>query len=283
MTNFDFVSVHGGHSGSFCGHASDSLEAVVKRYIELGFRWVCLTEHMPAEVPELSAPEEAAAGMTIAEQQLRFDAYFAEGRRLQQYYQDQIILLIGFETDAYTGYETAVSNLIARHQPDMLVGSVHHVHDLLFDDKLADYTKAARLSGGINALYCDYFDKQLALIERFKPTVVGHFDLIRIHDPDYTTRWQVPEIRERAIRNLDRIKALDLILDLNVRALAKGASEPYIAEPWMNYAIANDIKMATGDDSHGVASVGANLEQGVAVLQARGGHTNWPMPAKMRY
>ncbi|MCZ6839248.1 MAG: hypothetical protein O7G13_08210 [Alphaproteobacteria bacterium] len=32
-----YVSVHGGHSATFCSHAEDTLEKVVERYIELNF------------------------------------------------------------------------------------------------------------------------------------------------------------------------------------------------------------------------------------------------------
>ena len=49
----------------FCGHALDTLEGVVQRYVELGFDWICLTEHMPAEVQRLMAPEDAAAGLSV--------------------------------------------------------------------------------------------------------------------------------------------------------------------------------------------------------------------------
>ena len=196
---------------------------------------------------------------------------------------DQIDILVGFETDAYTGYESAVANLIARHKPDMIVGSVHHVHDLLFDDKLDDYKEAARISGSVESLYCDYFDKQLELIELFEPAVVGHFDLIRIHDPDYKQRLLVPEVRKRALRNLDRIKDLGLILDLNVRALSKGADEPYISASLLDYVIAEGIKVAPGDDSHGIDSVGANLIEGANMFAAAGGSTQWPKPALGRH
>ena len=133
MADIKLVSVHGGHSGSFCGHAIDTLEDIVERYIELGFEWICLTEHMPAEIARLMAPEEAAQGFDVAELQQRFDQYFVEARRLKALHQGKIEILVGFETDAYSGYEEAVANLISRHQPDMIVGSVHHVHDVLFD------------------------------------------------------------------------------------------------------------------------------------------------------
>lgn len=280
---FARVSVHGGHSGSFCGHATDTLADVVARYAATGFEWVCLTEHMIGNNEALLPPEEAASGLSLASLQKRFDDYFREARALQIKWAGQLEIFVGFETEAYTGYEVVVSELIKRHAPDLLVGSVHHMHDLLFDDKLADYQQAARLSGGINQLYCDYFDRQLELIERFQPAVVGHFDLIRIHDPDYRDRWEVPAVRDRGYRNLQRIKELGLILDLNVRALTKGAAEPYISAPFMAFAIREGVLMTTGDDSHGVASVGVGLEDGVAILKARGGSTNWAKPEPGRH
>ena len=132
-------------------------------------------------------------------------------------------------------------------------------------------------------LYCAYFDKQLELLERFEPAVVGHFDLIRIYDPDYAQRWSVPSIRDRAIRNLDRIKELDLILDFNLRALAKNAPEPYVCAPLLAYAIEHNIAIATGDDSHGVDSVGGFLDQGVGILKAAGGTTSWRKPPLQRH
>jgi len=283
MANIKLVSVHGGHSGGYCGHASDSLEAVVERYIELEFEWVCLTEHMPSFEKHLRAPEDIDSGRDVDELLYRFERYFEEGRRLKALHKDKIELLVGFETDAYSGYGEAVSKLISQHEPELIVGSVHHVHDLLFDGKYEDYAEAARLSGGIENLYCDYFDLQLELIERFEPAVVGHFDLIRIYDPDYLQRWEVVKIRDRALRNLDKIKKLGLMLDLNARALSKGATEPYISAPLMEYAIGEGILMSPGDDSHGVDSVAANLIEGANILKSRGGTTNWQKPAIGRH
>lgn len=282
MSTFSLVSVHGGHSGSFCGHADDTLEQIVSRYAELKFEWVCLTEHMPSEKLSLIAPEDAASGFAPEDLQRRFDEYFVEATRLKALYEGRMEIFVGFETDAYSGYEDAIENLLARHDFDMMVGSVHHVHDLLFDGDLEDYARAIELSGSIQQLYCDYFDVQLELINRFEPAVVGHFDLIRIHDAEYMDRWNDPKVRERAFRNLLRIKELNLILDLNVRSLSQGASEPYLSKPLMGFAIANEISMVPGDDSHGVESVGLNIGQGVEILVARGGSTTWTKPSVRR-
>jgi len=272
------VSVHGGHSGAFCSHAADRLEDVVARYVELGFEWICLTEHMPTENGRFVPREELQDGHDVAAIQDRFERYFAEARRLAELHRNDIEILVGFETEAYTGYRAEVRRLIARFDPDMIVGSVHHVHDWLIDGPREDYRRAVEASGGIDALYCDYFDAQLELIETFRPAVVGHFDLIRLNDPDYRERWTVPSIRDRALRNLERIRELGLILDLNVRAFAKGSPEPYPAAPWLKAAIDAGIAIVPGDDSHGVASVGRHLDDGVRALVAAGGATNWTKP-----
>ena len=272
------VSVHGGHSGTFCSHAEDTLEKVVERYIELNFDWICLTEHMPADNLSHLPVEEAGAGLDIPSLHHRFERYFREARRLADLHKDRIDILVGFETEAYSGYEDEVAGLIPRYNPDLIVGSVYHVHDVLFDSTVRNYRRAVEISGGIEALYCDYFDAQLELIETFQPAVVGHFDLIRIHDADYLERWEVSAIRDRALRNLERIKALGLILDFNVSALANGAAEPYVSAPWLKIAIQEGIAVVPGDDSHGVASVGNCMDDGISQLIAKGGSTNWEKP-----
>lgn len=280
---FTKVSVHGGHSGTYCSHAKDPLEAIVKRYVELGFDWFCLTEHMPPMNPSLMSPEETNEGYSCEELHVRFDNYFREAELLQKKYADQIEIYVGFETEAYSGYETLVQDLIDRHSPQMLVGSVHHLNDLMIDGPQEQYQKAVEVLGTIENLYCAYFDKQLELIERFRPSVIGHFDLIRMHDPDYLERWRVPEIKERALRNLKRIKELDLVLDLNVRSFTKKATEPYLSAPWMEVAIREEMKIALGDDSHSVANVGQYLNEGVAFFRKMGGKTTWSKPKLYEY
>ena len=275
----DYVSVHGGHSGEFCGHAVDRLADVVDAYEDAGYAWFCLTEHMAPMNERFIPDDERASSVTDLED--RFRRYFTEARRLQAEPR-RAEIFVGFETEAFTGYVETVSALIREHQPDVIVGSVHHVHDEPFDYSPACYERAVERAGGIVELYCDYFDLQFELIDAFKPTIVGHFDLIRIFDPDYKTRWAEPSIRERALRNLDRIGEIGAILDLNVRAMSKGADEPYLSAPWLRYAIENGLEIAPGDDSHGVMSVAANIDRGIDALVKAGGNTNWPRPTPYR-
>ena len=273
----DLVSVHGGHSGEFCGHATDALADVVQAYVDAGFAWACLTEHMPP--PTRAAIPEDEAEWDLPALSARFRRYFAEARRLQVQRKDDITLYVGFETEACRGYQAAVRAAMRAFAPDLVVGSVHHVGEILFDYSEANYRRAVAAAGGIENFYCAYFDSQLELVNAIRPAVVGHFDLVRIFDADYAERWQVPAIAERVRRNLARIAELGLILDFNVRALAKGQPEPYPAAPWLREALALGIDVVPGDDSHGVATVGRHMGEAIARLQAAGASCRWRRPA----
>lgn len=272
------VSVHGGHSGEFCNHAQDTLAEIVRAYLERGFAWVGLTEHMPPVSAKYLYPEERDAGLDPQSLRSRFGRYITEARRLQEVYRDRMAILVGFETEAYTGSLAHIEDLIAEFRPDYIVGSVHHVNDIPFDYSAGVYQKAVAASGGIQGLYCTYFDIQYDLIQRLHPSVVAHFDLIRLFDPDYPTHLRLPEVRERISRNLALIQKLDLMLDFNVSALRKGAEEPYLSRDILAEARSLGIAVVPADDSHGVDSVGACLTDGIALLQEMGFDTRWPRP-----
>ena len=69
-----FVSVHGGHSGQFCNHVSDALEKIVRAYVDRGFEWMGITEHIPPVSEEFLFPEETEeeAGISIRPADLEF-------------------------------------------------------------------------------------------------------------------------------------------------------------------------------------------------------------------
>ncbi|MBW2367703.1 MAG: histidinol-phosphatase [Deltaproteobacteria bacterium] len=269
------ISLHGGHSGQFCNHAQDSLEDVIRAYIDAGFRWVGISEHMPPVSDAYLYPDEMAAGLCARDLSNRFGRYMTTCRDLKEKYASTIKILVGFETETYSGAIPLARRLQALWRPDYLVGSVHHVDDINFDGGPAEYQQAVDAAGGIDNLYGRYFDAQYDMITALKPAVVGHFDLIRIYDPDYP-KWLVqPEIETRVLRNLSAVKAHGLILDLNLRALSKGAQEPYPARSILSKALEMGITVVPGDDSHGVDTVGGHMETGLRILDELGFDTHW--------
>lgn len=260
------ISLHGGHSGQFCDHARDTLAEIVAAYHSSGFECVGLTEHMPPLSDEWLYPDEVELGRTAAWMLERFARYVAEARRLEREYAGRMRILVGMEGEWYPGCGSWVAELRDRFALDYVVGSVHHVGGICFDFSKEEYARAAQLAGGIVPMYAAYFDAQLEMMQVIQPEVVGHLDLIRIHDAEYPARFESPAIWGKAVRNLDWIRGEGLILDINTRPLLKGQAEPYPYALLLRQAAAMGISVSFGDDSHGVHDVATGVEAVDGVL-----------------
>jgi len=274
-----YVSIHGGHSGDFCCHALDSLEDIVKEYIKKGFTWIGISEHMPPVTDAFMYPEERAAGWDAGRLYDRFAVYMSTSRELKERYAEDIEIYVGFETALTSGALPFTKHLIEEFRPEYIVGSLHHVDDISFDFSKDTYMRAVATLGGHDNLYCRYFDLQYELIDAFSPAVVGHFDLIRIHDDQYKTRLAKPEIAHKIDRNLALIADRGLILDFNLAALSNNMDEPYISTGILKKARDKGIAVVPGDDSHSVDTVGRHMEKGIGILKGMGFGTDWKRPA----
>ncbi len=278
MKSPSLISLHGGHSGQFCCHARDRLEEIVCAYIKKGFKRVGITEHIPPANDLLRYPDEIEQGLTARDLYQRFARYMAEVTRLKSVYQSDIRIHVGMETETYAGYLFHVKQLIHNFTPDYIVGSVHHVNDICFDYSRQEYDRAVRHCGSHEQLYLRYFDLQFEMINHLHPFVVGHFDLIRIHDPAYEQRLLAPVIQERILRNLSLIKKLGLVMDFNLRPLARGEKEPYLTPSLLKMIKKLDIPVVPGDDSHGRDQAGGHVAHAIQILETLGFDMCWPEP-----
>ena len=276
------VSVHGGHSGQFCHHASDMLEDVVRTYVDRGYEWVGITEHMAPLSDAHRYPDEIKDNLSANRMLARFRDYFEECRTLRHKYHNQITLFSAFETETYAGSAAFIETLVKELQPDYLVGSVHHVNDICIDYDAAMYRTAVNSAGGLTALYRAYFDDQFAMLQELEPAVVGHFDLIRKLDPAYEETLADTGVQKRIARNLAFVAERGLIIDFNLRGF-DNATEQYPCRPILERALAMGIAVVPGDDSHGVDSVGRNYERGIELLLSLGANTDWQVPTLIDY
>jgi len=279
MKTLNLISLHGGHSGQYCNHAEDLLEDIIQQYIKLGFTTVGITEHIPPINDQFLYPDEIESQLTALDINQKFENYFATLNGLKKKYASSITIFTGMETETYTGYVDHVKNLILKFQPDYIVGSVHHIDDTCFDYSREEYDKIVLMYGSHEAMYKKYFDLQYEMIKALKPFVVGHFDLIRIYDHDYKHRLVLPKIREKIKRNMKLIKSLDLVMDFNLRPLARGEKEPYITESILKTAKSMKIRVVPGDDSHNVEQAGLNVDKALKMLADYGFNTRiLPVP-----
>ena len=278
---------HHSHSGEFCGHATDSLEEVVKSAIDKRMTTFCMTEHMPRKRIDFYPEEEKQH--TAESLEILFDKFYHEARRLQKAYADQIQLFVGFEAEWIRDSSLEdIEKILKKYELNLLVGSVHHVHKTPIDYDTTEYHKARSIAGGTDeAIFEQYFDDQLAMLQALKPPVVGHFDLIRLKSDDSNgsfQRW--PNVWSKILRNLRFIAEYDGVVEFNSSSLRKGMNEAYpkveickvsstsnSSVPMLNHMqefLALGGRFTISDDSHGIAHIALNYDKVVDCIKRAG-------------
>lgn len=270
---------HHSHSGDYVAHATDSLEGITNRAIEMGFETFCMTEHMPRIDSKFLYPEEIEQSFSIDTLKSNFDRFYEHAKRVQKQKIKEgckTHLLVGLEVEGINeAHIEYTAKLLSKYDVDMTVGSVHFVKEIPIDFNREKWELAKDLSGGVRGLFKEYFELQYKVLTKLKPVVVGHFDLIRLfaQDSDYdeTTNLKLgeivlsrdwPEIWELIIRNLSFIYSYGGIIELNSAAVRKGWNTPYpqldICEAAIQYC---GGRFCLSDDSHSIAQVGLNYHK----------------------
>ncbi|GMM36337.1 histidinol-phosphatase [Saccharomycopsis crataegensis] len=272
---------HHTHSGDYVSHASDTLETVCQRAIDMGFQSFCLTEHQPRLKDDFLYPEEKSKSYNAANLSEIFANYYKHARIIQQRNladpKVKTKFLVGFEVEAIDGPHIDLAvDLLQEYQFDMCVGSVHFIKSIPidFDKELWEAARAA--CGGAYELFSEYFEIQYLMLQKIKPAVVGHFDLIYLMCDesvvDKRTGKKVkteiniqkdwPQIWEKVIRNVKFIKSYGGLFELNSASLRKGWATPYpgveIAKAICEYG---DARFCFSDDCHSIAQVGLNYHR----------------------
>ncbi|EDR10230.1 uncharacterized protein LACBIDRAFT_248175 [Laccaria bicolor S238N-H82] len=269
---------HHSHSGQFCKHASGSLEEVVLEAIRQQFQLYGLTEHVPRYRLVDLYPEEA--GETTDSLAKQFEKFLVEAHRLKTHYASQITILVGLETEYITGQDLdGLDSLLQKFgdRVEYVVGSVHHVDGIPIDFDQITYERALHNfgDGETNAqevFLSTYFDAQYQLLQRFKPEIVGHFDLCRLYTPDLRF-LEYPSVWEKITRNVEYAIGYGALFETNAAAFRKGWETAY---PGKDILILNcGGRFALSDDSHGPRFVGLNYHRLLDYLHAQGVTDIW--------
>ena len=277
------VSLHGGHSQAYCDHAHSPLAELIETAISRGMPIYGITEHAPRFEERFLYPEEIAMGWDVPKLIADFEAYAEQAAHYVEAYAEEITLLRGFEAEVVPAadYVERMRAYRARLGFDYVVGSVHHVDDVLIDYDEAGLRRAADQAGGLERLAIAYYRTLAEMVEALRPEVVGHFDVIRKHARNLGP-VDTPPIREAARAALEVLRAHDCIVDVNTNAFRKGFDHPFPA-PWvMEMARDMGLSFCFGDDSHSCEDVGAGIPEarrylldhgimGIAVLAREGG------------
>ncbi|KAG6847432.1 hypothetical protein H0H93_008155 [Arthromyces matolae] len=212
------------------------------------------------------------ADMSLDDLALQFDLFLDEAQRLKSKYASQITLLIGLETEHISKTDLEqLEKLLERvgSRIDYLVGSVHHVNTIPIDFDLPTFKKALNSlnveSGSDDhvqheALLSSYFDSQYELLERFRPEIVGHFDLCRLYTPELLL-GDFPAVLAKAERNIIYAIEYGALFEVNAAAFRKGWNTAYPGRDVVELIQKHGGRFALSDDSHGPQAVGLNYHR----------------------
>ena len=134
-----------------CGHAGGATRDYVLHAVSRGLTEVAITDHVPLYFLEGDDPEPGLA-MTRAE----LPGYVEEVLALREEFRGTIDVLLGIEADYAEGHEEALRALLAPHDWDVVLGSVHLVAGGWIDAPGAGAARALAAARGI--------DRRIALL-----------------------------------------------------------------------------------------------------------------------
>lgn len=250
---------HHSHSGQYCTHATGDLEECIQEAIRQKYTLFCLSEHIPRYRESDIYPGEDTTLLKLMDS---FQAYHTHARQLQRQYADKIKIYVGLESEYIRAIDLRVLELlVAKYPVDYMVGSVHHVNSIPVDFDKAKWTEARESCDSDADFYGRYFDHQYEVMQRFKPLVIGHFDVILLFAPEGTDLTSFPVVLEKIERNINFVVGYGGMFELNSAAYRKGWSTAYPKPNIVKLMKSAGGKFCLSDDSHGPPHIGHNYHR----------------------
>ena len=246
------------HQHSTFSDGKNSAEEIVLSAIEKNMESIGFSDHF-ATTYELSNDYK------VVTPQSYFD-YYKEIQRLKEVYKNKIAVFFGAEADLYSN--------ITNEKFDYLIGSVHYLehngktypldHTAHQQDEYID-----EVCNGDKLLFAkNYFEAIVSCIEKYKPDIIGHFDIItkfsKIDEEN-------PTYQKLAIETLRKCLQITNLLEVNTGAISRGyRTIPYPAKFLLSEAKKLGAKIILSADSHNKDTVCYYFNESVTLLKEIG-------------
>ncbi len=243
------------HQHTTFSDGKSTAEEVVQSAIARGMEAIGISDHSHTAIDEsyCMMPD-------------RYEAYFAEIARLRELYKDDIRVYTGLEMDYFSECD--------RSRYDYIIGSVHYMYENgvchPIDHSLAQQQTylATECGGDLHVFAKNYYAQLVDHIEKNRPDIVGHIDVISkfgLFDEDD------PVYREIALNALDRILKVTPVVEMNTGAITRGVKDVPYPHPFLLDAIRErGGEIILGADSHAASTVDGCFDRCLDLLRAHG-------------
>ena len=257
------------HTHSHYCDGKGELREYVEYAIAHNFKALGFSGHAPVPFPN---------NFSIKDDQ--YVDYCNEVRALKEEYKDKIDIRLGLEIDYIPGLLEDFTTLIAQGGLEYTIGSVHlipnpdnvetlrHLSNEAKGDErqqipynlwFIDGPRQETYDNGLRHIFHDdikagvraFFYQNNAMIERNRPTIVGHFDKIVMHNRDRYFSYDEPWFQDLVHETVQLIHEKGCIAEINTRGLYKGRHNDYYpAKSTIQYMKELNIPVLVGTDAH---------------------------------
>ena len=205
-----------------------------------------------------------------------YNAFKQEFLRLKQKYKGQINLMRGIEFDAFGN--------MPDDEFDYVIGSVHylavkdkflHVFDLqpnkvfALDESKQTFDKLLKegFGGDMIAVAQSYYDTVVDMVQKTKPTVIGHFDLVSLFGDFGKVKNEYEQIATNAVKKL---AGCGCLVEVNANRKFKGKGGLYPADFLIKEFVAQGFDFVLSSDAHVTDSLGFDFDNTVDHLKSLG-------------
>jgi histidinol-phosphatase (PHP family) len=240
-----------------CGHAGGATRDYVRAALGQGLSEIAFTDHIPLYFLPGEDPDPRLA-MTRGE----LPGYVEEVRALGDEFSGRVDVLLGLEADYAEGQEKALAEILALHDWDVVLGSVHWVAGDWID---APGSQKRHETEGTERLWAEYF----RLMEKACATglfdVMTHFDL-----PKKFGHRMPPSVAAAEKRAVEAARAAGVAVEVSSAGLRKPVGEEYPAPALLAQLVAAGVPIVFSSDSHAPTEVAWGREHILAATHAAG-------------
>ncbi|ONI43968.1 histidinol phosphatase [Candidatus Epulonipiscioides gigas] len=240
----------------FCPHGStDTFEMYIEKALEIGLKEISFMEHFPLPEKFINLYPEFNMDGNVKEE--NFEAYIKEVNFFKEKYKDKLKINVGAEVDYIEGYENEIKFMLDKYGKyfDDSILSVHMIkvneNYYPIDYSQESFNKLVELAGSLENVYQKYYEIIKKSINSdlgiYKPTRIGHLNLIRRFSYDYKIDYnKFPVVMEL----LRIMRKKNYTLDYNISGERKEGCGIYIDDFLFRQILELDIKMIYGSDAH---------------------------------